>query len=275
MKVYGDSHSSVHFHYMEKSSTLNISLFVFHKRKLKTEFPFLDELMRRTHGCLALALQYFLFLSGSLTWPFLQHWAHTNCIFRLAGPNLRKAGGSSWAWTAESIFQYFCDSWTIPSCVIPEIDQNNTTVSVSHQLWYLIIRETWIAAHLVYSASSTLWARWGCGRKSRNPHAGSRIVPHAYTDPSGKEGCMDGFWSIWWFCPLNSVQGTWQKKKRVISVNITQVIKRSHQGLGNIDYKNEKAFTWWLSGMLHFDWSTAASLGHMICIMTTKLYVSW
>lgn len=82
----------------EESSTLNISLFVFHKRKLymMTEFPFLDERMRRTHGCLALALQYFLFLSGSMTWPFLQHWAHTNCIFRLAGPNLRRAGGSSY-----------------------------------------------------------------------------------------------------------------------------------------------------------------------------------
>lgn len=39
-----------------------------------------------TYGCLAFALQYFLFLSGSLTWPFLQHWPQTNFIFKLSDP---------------------------------------------------------------------------------------------------------------------------------------------------------------------------------------------
>lgn len=106
-------HVLLFFHYMEKSSTLNISPFVLHKRKLSgfdtkfkwmtTEFPFLYERKSRTHVCLALALQYFLFLSGSLTWPFLQHWAHTNCIFRLTGPNLRRAGGSSYGIATSTI----------------------------------------------------------------------------------------------------------------------------------------------------------------------------
>lgn len=39
-----------------------------------------------THGCLPLAEQYFLFLSASLTWPFLQHWPHTNISLRFEGP---------------------------------------------------------------------------------------------------------------------------------------------------------------------------------------------
>jgi len=43
-------------------------------------------LLGRTYGCLAFALQYFLFLSGSLTWPFLQHWPQTNFIFKLSDP---------------------------------------------------------------------------------------------------------------------------------------------------------------------------------------------
>lgn len=103
---------------------------------------------------------------------------------------------------------FMCDTW--------KRSKQSNSYSVSRHPWCLIIRETWIAAHLVYSASSTLWARWGCGRKSRNPHAGTRIVPHAYTDPSGKVGCMDGFWSTWRFCPLNSVQGTWQKKNMLL-----------------------------------------------------------
>lgn len=47
-----------------------------------------------TYVCLALAVQYFLFLSASLSWPFLQHWPHTNIIFRFGGPNLRGAFGS-------------------------------------------------------------------------------------------------------------------------------------------------------------------------------------
>lgn len=37
------------------------------------------------HLCRALAVQYLRFLSGSLTWPSLQHWPHTNFIFRLRG----------------------------------------------------------------------------------------------------------------------------------------------------------------------------------------------
>lgn len=41
-----------------------------------------------TYVCLALAEQYFLFLSASLSWPFLQHWPQTNIIFRFGGPNL-------------------------------------------------------------------------------------------------------------------------------------------------------------------------------------------
>lgn len=49
----------------------------------------------KTHGCLALALQYFLFLSGSVSWPFLQHCPHTNCILRLGGPNFFKTACSS------------------------------------------------------------------------------------------------------------------------------------------------------------------------------------
>lgn len=40
-----------------------------------------------TYGCLAFALQYFLFLSGSLTWPFLQHSPQTNFIFKLSVPD--------------------------------------------------------------------------------------------------------------------------------------------------------------------------------------------
>lgn len=37
------------------------------------------------HLCRALAVQYFRFLSGSFTCPSLQHWPHTNFIFRLRG----------------------------------------------------------------------------------------------------------------------------------------------------------------------------------------------
>lgn len=47
-----------------------------------------SKLWMDTHWCLALAEQYFLFLSASLSWPFLQHWPQTNIIFRLGGPNL-------------------------------------------------------------------------------------------------------------------------------------------------------------------------------------------
>lgn len=39
----------------------------------------------RPHLCRALAVQYLRFLSGSLTCPSLQHWPHTNFIFRLSG----------------------------------------------------------------------------------------------------------------------------------------------------------------------------------------------
>lgn len=49
-------------------------------------FPYLKHL--NTHVCLALAVQYFLFLSASHSWPFLQHWPQTNIIFRFGGPNL-------------------------------------------------------------------------------------------------------------------------------------------------------------------------------------------
>lgn len=49
-----------------------------------------------TYVCLALAVQYFLFLSASLSWPFLQHWPQTNIIFRFGGPNLLSALGSCW-----------------------------------------------------------------------------------------------------------------------------------------------------------------------------------
>lgn len=49
-----------------------------------------------THVCLALAEQYFLFLSASLSWPFLQHWPQTNIIFRFGGPNLLCALESCW-----------------------------------------------------------------------------------------------------------------------------------------------------------------------------------
>lgn len=38
-----------------------------------------------THLCLALAVQYLRFLSGSFTWPSRQHWPHTNFIFKLRG----------------------------------------------------------------------------------------------------------------------------------------------------------------------------------------------
>lgn len=41
-----------------------------------------------TYECCALALQYFLFLSGSMTWPFLRHWAHTNFISMLSNPGI-------------------------------------------------------------------------------------------------------------------------------------------------------------------------------------------
>lgn len=41
-----------------------------------------------TYECCALALQYFLFLSGSMTWPFLRHWAHTNFISILSNPGI-------------------------------------------------------------------------------------------------------------------------------------------------------------------------------------------
>lgn len=51
---------------------------------------------RTTHECLALAVQYFLFLSASLTWPFLQHCPHTNCIFRFGGPNLFSGVVNCW-----------------------------------------------------------------------------------------------------------------------------------------------------------------------------------
>lgn len=44
-----------------------------------------------THGCLALAEQYFLFLSASLTWPFFWHWPHTNISFRFGGPKRLRA----------------------------------------------------------------------------------------------------------------------------------------------------------------------------------------
>lgn len=49
-----------------------------------------------TYVCLALAEQYFLFLSASLSWPFLQHWPQTNIIFRFGGPNLLCALESCW-----------------------------------------------------------------------------------------------------------------------------------------------------------------------------------
>lgn len=39
----------------------------------------------RPHLCRALAVQYLRFLSGSFTCPSLQHWPHTNFIFRLRG----------------------------------------------------------------------------------------------------------------------------------------------------------------------------------------------
>lgn len=38
--------------------------------------------IREANLCLALAVQYFKDLSGSLTWPSLQHCPHTNFIFR-------------------------------------------------------------------------------------------------------------------------------------------------------------------------------------------------
>lgn len=41
-----------------------------------------------SYVCLALAEQYFLFLSASLCWPFRQHWPQANIIFRFGGPNL-------------------------------------------------------------------------------------------------------------------------------------------------------------------------------------------
>lgn len=49
-----------------------------------------------THVCRALAVQYFLFLSASLSWPFLQHWPQTNIIFRFGGPNLLCVVESCW-----------------------------------------------------------------------------------------------------------------------------------------------------------------------------------
>lgn len=146
-------------------------------------------------------------------WELLWDW-HNNVIRHLSQVyTLYQYAciNSTWAWTAASIFQYFCDSWTIPSCVIPETNQQKQ-LSVSCQPSCQIMYESWAAAHLFHSASSILWARWGCGHKSRNPLAGSHTAPHAYTDPSGNEGSMDGFWSTWLFCPLNSEQGTWEIK---------------------------------------------------------------
>lgn len=49
-----------------------------------------------THVCRAFAEQYFLFLSASLSWPFLQHWPQTNIIFRFGGPNLLCGLESCW-----------------------------------------------------------------------------------------------------------------------------------------------------------------------------------
>lgn len=105
----------------------------------------------KTYRCLALALQYFLFLSGSVSWPFLQHCPHTNCILRFGGPNfLKTACRSYWDTTQDreknnsgvttnvfkkacvekglgtcsrellSICPNFFASRTIVSCVIPE-----------------------------------------------------------------------------------------------------------------------------------------------------------
>lgn len=54
-------------------------LFTRLRQRLKFKF--------NTHVCLALAVQYFLFLSASFSWPFLQHWPQTNIIFRFGGPN--------------------------------------------------------------------------------------------------------------------------------------------------------------------------------------------
>lgn len=47
-----------------------------------------------THLCLALAVQYLRFLSGSFTWPSRQHCPHTNFIFKLRGRPLPAAAPS-------------------------------------------------------------------------------------------------------------------------------------------------------------------------------------
>lgn len=58
-----------------------------------------------THGCLALAEQYFLFLSASLTWPFFWHWPHTNISFRFGGPKPLRAFESC-RWKGIRIFRF-------------------------------------------------------------------------------------------------------------------------------------------------------------------------
>lgn len=68
---------------------------------------FMCSRLGNTYVCLALAEQYFLFLSASLSWPFLQHWPQTNIIFRFGGPNFLCALESCW-WNLKSGSKFLC-----------------------------------------------------------------------------------------------------------------------------------------------------------------------
>ena len=71
------------------------------------------ETFLNTYVCLALAEQYFLFLSASLSWPFLQHWPQTNIIFRFGGPNLLCALESCW-WDSKDKLKTFWFNTKLP-----------------------------------------------------------------------------------------------------------------------------------------------------------------
>ena len=99
----GSGRIVIHFlRSMELTSTTRLSFAHLHQISdanqyaCKAHLNFFNEDLREavTHICLALAVQYFLLLSASLCWPFLQHWPQTKRIFRFDGPNVLGALGN-------------------------------------------------------------------------------------------------------------------------------------------------------------------------------------